>query len=128
MERLDRGVENRGSELARPADPVVAPGDDAACHGVLREMRVGPFVDVVAEPVAPVLQELRRCPGVIDLVEVHLVRLGETEHPDAEDRRDEDDQQPEVEPVEPATGLVVETTRSIRSHRPLGELRPEPAP
>ena len=83
---IDR-VDDRHAELARRRDPVVAPGDEAAGHRVLGEVRMGPLVDVVVDPVAPVLEELRRGPGVVDLVEVHLVRLGQAEHPDAEDRR-----------------------------------------
>ena len=43
-----------------------------------------PLVDVVRLAVAPVLEELGRGARVIDLVEVHLVRLGEAERAQAE--------------------------------------------
>ena len=114
----------RHAEIARRGDPVVAPRDEAAGHRVLREVGVRPLVDVVVDPVAPVLEELRRRPGVIDLVEVHLVGLGQAEHPDPEDRDDEDDEDPEVELVEPAAGLVVELLRAVRPDRSLARAWP----
>ena len=78
---------------------------------------MGPLVDVVGVAVPPLLQELGAGPGVVDLVEVHLVRLGEPEHPQAEDRDDEHDEHPEVEAVEAAAGLVVEGSRAVRAER-----------
>ena len=68
---------------------------------------MGPFVDVVRDAVAPVLQELGGRPGVVDLVEVHLVRLGEAEHAQAERREHEDDEEPQ--------------RRAGRAGRPLSE-------
>ena len=87
-------------------------------------MRV--LIDLAVEPVAPVLQELRGRARVVDLVEVHLVRLGQAEHPDPERRRDEHGQDPEVEPIEAAGRLIVQRPRPVRADGPLGELRPEP--
>ena len=89
---------------------------------------MGPFVDVVADSVAPVLEEFRRRASVIDLVEVHLVRLGQAEHPDPEDRHDENGEQPQVKPVEPPAGLVMEAAGAVGPDGPLRELGPEPAP
>ena len=77
------------AEVARGADVVLAPEHDARGHRVFRQVRVGPLVDVVREPVAPLLQELGRGPGVIDLVEVHLVRLGQPERSERQARDDE---------------------------------------
>ena len=86
------------------------PGEqhDPAGDRVFRQVRVGPLVDVVGVAIPPVLEELGRRAGVVDLVEVHLVRLGEPEHPDAEDRREEHDEDPQIEktfdpgPIPPA--------------------------
>src|SRR6266850_2288947 len=99
-------IPDRHAEIARPGHPVVTPGDEAAGHDVFGEVGMGPLVDVVGDPVAPVLEELRRGPGVVDLVEVHLVGLGETEDPEPENRHDEDDDDPRVEAVEPAARLT----------------------
>ena len=77
-------------------------------HGVLGEMGVGVLVDVVGLVVAPVLEELHRGPRVIDLVEVHVVRLGQPV-PAQRDRRQQDAQRHEqVEPVETSGGLADE--------------------
>ncbi len=124
--RLDYRVEDRHAELAGGGDPVVTPRDEAAGHRVLREVRMRPLVDLVAHPVAPVLEELRRGPRVVDLVEVHLVRLGQSEHPHSEHRCEEDDEDPHVELVQPPRRLVVERSRPVGSDRALVELCPEP--
>ena len=88
---------------------------------------MGPLVDVVATAVPPVLEELRGRPGVIDLVEVHLVRLGETEHPEPS-RRDEHDDDPQVEPVEASAGLAVERLRSVGADRARHDLQARTTP
>ena len=106
--RLDRGGRDRRPELARRADLVPSPQDEPAGHRVLGEVRMGPLVDVVRQAVAPALEELGRGPRVVDLVEVHLVRLGEPERAQPHRRDDEDDEQPQVEPVEPAAALRVQ--------------------
>ena len=89
---------------------------------------MGPLVDVVGDPVAPVLEELRRGAGVVDLVEVHLVGLGETENPEPENRDDEDDDDPCVEAVEPAARLTHELARTIGPKRPVEQSAAEPGP
>ena len=74
---------------------------------------MGVLVDVVRHAVAPVLQELRRRPGVVDLVEVHRVRLGQAEGP-RDEREDHDhDEEPQVEPVEPPATLAVQPPRPV---------------
>ena len=125
--RLDDGRHHRHAQLAGGADVVLAPGHDAERHGVLGEVRVGPFVDVVREPVPPVLEELRRGPGVVDLVEVHLERFGQAEDPQRQARDDEHDEEPQVEPVEPATALAAQRCAAVRTDRTLAEAIPEPA-
>ena len=77
--------------------------------------------------VAPVLQELRCGPCVVDLVEVHLVRLREAERAQDEAGQDEHHDQPQIEPVEAATALASEQPASIRPDRRRVEARPEPA-
>ena len=88
---------------SRPAN-----SDDAAGHHVLREVRMRPLVDRVVDAVAPRLQELGRGPRVVDLVEVHPGGLGEPEHPEAHARDDEHDEDPQVQPVQPAAALAVQ--------------------
>ena len=44
---FDEGIPHRHAEIARGADAVVSPGNDAAGHRVLGQVGVGPFVDVV---------------------------------------------------------------------------------
>jgi len=122
---LDEGVADRNAEIRGRRDAIVAPRDHARGHRVLREVRMGPFVDGVVDPVAPVLEKLGRRAGVVDLVEVHLVRLGQPEHPDAEDRRDQDHEDPHVKPVEAARWLGLETPRPVGSHGTLMDTRPE---
>ena len=74
--------------------------------------------------VAPVLEELGGRPRVIDLVEVHLVRLGQPEHAEAQRGDDQDDQEPQVEPVEPAAALARAGSRCGPGGRALVEPRP----
>ncbi len=124
---LDDRVANRHAKIARGADPVVAPRDEPAGHGVLREVRVGPLVDVVREPVAPILEELRGGPRVVDLVEVHLVRLREPEDPQTERRDDDHREEPHVQPVEAAGRLFVEIMGSVRPEWPVVDAGLEPA-
>ncbi len=78
---------------------------------------MGVLVDVVGLAIAPVLQELRRGPGVIDLVEVHLVRLGQAIDPEDERGDDEHGQDPDIEPVEAAARLVVKGPGSVGQRR-----------
>ncbi len=84
---------------------------------------MGELVDRVRLAVAPVLEELGRRPGVVDLVEVHPVRLREAER--AEDERADHDhhEQPQVEPVESTASLAVEPAGSVGQEGPHG---PEP--
>ena len=124
---LDDCGRDRYAKFARGRRSVVAPGDDSAGHRVLGEMRVGPFVDVVRDPVPPVLKELDRRPRVIDLVEVHLVRLAEAPDPDRQERHREDGHHPDVELVHPATGFAVQLAGSVPSDGPLVQAMSEPA-
>src|SRR5439155_16261585 len=126
--RFDEGVADRDAQIARPADPVFAPGHQAAGHDVFGEMWMGPLVDVGRDPVAPVLEEFRRGTAVVDLVEVHLVGLGQAEDPEPQDRYDEDDDEPCIEAVEPPTRLTDELARTIGPHRAIEEPAPEPGP
>ena len=104
--RLDDRGDHRHPEIAGGLDVVLAPEHQPERHRVLGEVRVGPLVDVVRQAVAPRLEELRRGPRVVDLVEVHLVRLGEAEGPQRHRGQDQDDQEPQVEPVEAAAALA----------------------
>ena len=115
------------AEVAGGADVVLAPGHDAQRHRVLGQVRMGPFVDVVREPVPPVLEELGGRPSVVDLVEVHLVRLGQPEEAQREARHDEHGEEPHVEPVQAATALADERCAAVRPDRSLAETVPEPA-
>ena len=128
MPRLDHGVHDGHPELARRPDPVLAEGHDPDGHRVLGQVRVRPFVDVVGQPVAPVLQELGRGPRVVDLVEVHLVRLVEPPHADGEEADREDGQHPYVEAVQPAASLVFESPTPVAAQRRVGQARLEPRP
>ena len=108
-------------EVARRADVVPAPQDETAGHRVLREVRVGPLVDVVGQAVAPVLEELGRRPRVVDLVEVHLVRLGEPERAQQHRPDHEQDHEQQVELVQPAATLRAERRAAVgrgRAARP----------
>ena len=107
--------------------PVVAEGDQADGHGVLGQVRVGEFVDRVGLPVAPVLQEFGGGAGVIDLVEVHPVRLCQPKGSQRQGGHDDDHQQPQVESIEPPAGLAVEPPRAIRPECPHGQPRGQPA-
>jgi hypothetical protein len=72
-----------------------------------------PLVDFVRQAVPPVLEELGRRPRVVDLVEVHLVRLVEPPHADREHRDRQEDEDPHVELVEAPAALVVQQPASI---------------
>ena len=102
---LDGGGADRRSDVAGPIDVVTAPQHDPGSHGVLREVRVRPFIDVVRLAVAPILEELGRGAGVIDLVEVHLVGLGQAERAQPERGQQQDDHDPDVEAVEAAAAF-----------------------
>ena len=115
------------AELTRGADVVLTPEDDPGRHRVLGEVGVGPFVDVVGQAVAPVLEELGGRPGVVDLVEVHLIWLGEAERPERHRGDDEDDQEPQVKAVEPASTFGDERRAAVRADRSVAEPGPEPA-
>ena len=67
------------------------------------------------QAVAPVLQELGGRARVIDLVEVHLLRLVEPEGPQDHRADHEYHDDPQIEPVEPPTALVPERGGPVRS-------------
>ena len=125
--RLDEHVLDRRAELALRGHPIVAERDKAGRHGVLGQVRVGEFVDRVGLPVAPVLQELGGGAGVVDLVEVHPVRLGQAERAQTEAGHDDDHQEPQVQSVEPPAGLAVKPPRAIGHERTHGQPRGQPA-
>ena len=125
--RLDGDGPDRRLEVARRADVVLAPQDETAGHRVLREVRVRPLVDVVGQPVAPVLEELGRRPRVVDLVEVHLVRLGEPERAQQHRPDHEHDHEEQVELVQPAATLRAKRRAAVGSERHLAQPRLEPA-
>ena len=125
--RLNGRVADLDAEIARGGRLVLAPGDDPQGHRVLREVRVGPLVDVVGDAVAPVLEELDGRPRVVHLVEVHLDRLTEPPDPAGQERRRENEDHPQVEPVEAPAGLPLEAGGSIGADRSLAEPDPEPA-
>ena len=115
---LDGDIGHRRAERARRRDGVIAEGDEPAGHDVLRQVRVGVLVDRMRLPIAPVLQELGGRPRVVDLVEVHSERLPEPEGPQEQRRDHEHDDEPQVEPVEPAATLVVEEMRAVEARPP----------
>ena len=125
--RLDGGGDDRHAEVARGVHVVAAPQHDPGSHQVLGQVRVRPLVDVVRQAVAPVLQELRGRPGVVDLVEVHLLRLVEPEGAKHHRADDQDDDDPQVELVEPSAALVAERRRPIRPHGRIAVSRLQPA-
>jgi hypothetical protein len=116
---LDRDGSDGVPELVRRRDVVCAPQDQPTRHRVLGEMRVRPFVDRMRFAVAPVLQEFGGRPCVIDLVEVHLVRLGEAEQAEPEGRQDQDEDEPGIEPVE-STAALVHQRPCFDRHGPVG--------
>ena len=124
---LDRGRRDRRAQIARPRDVVLAPQHQPRGHRVLGEVRMGPLVDVVGLAVSPVLQELHGRPGVIDLVEMRLVRLFQAEGPHPERRQQQDDQDPRVEAIQSPAALPEERPAPIRPHRAFGESGPDPA-
>ena len=67
-------------------------------------MRV--LVDRVRLAVLPVLEELRRGARVVDLVEVHAIRLVRAEPADRGRAHDEEHQDERVEPIDPARSLA----------------------
>ena len=113
--RFDDGRLDRHAQVAGGFDLILAPQDQATGHRVLGEVWMGPFVDVVRQAVAPGLQELGRGPGVVDLVEVHLVRLGEPEGAQEHRRDDEHDEEPQVQPVETAATLGSKRRAAVRT-------------
>ena len=86
-------------------------------HQVLGQVRVGVLVDRVRDAVAPVLQELGRRARVIDLVEVHAVGLLDAEGAQAERGHEDDHQQQQVEPVEPARALADQLGAAVAADR-----------
>ena len=124
---LDGGGADRRAEVAGPRDVVLAPEDEPRRHRVLGEVWMGPFVDLVRIAVPPVLQELGGRSGVVDLVEVHLVGLGEAEHAQAERGQQEHDHQPHVEAVQPAATLADQRATPVGPHGPLGQPVADPA-
>ena len=79
------------------------------------------------DAVAPVLQELGRRPGVVDLIEMHLVRLGQPERAQQERPDDQQHDEEEVEPVESPASLGAKRGAAVRTDRGLDETGPEPA-
>ena len=126
--RLDGRVDDRDAELARRADPVLAEGHDPDGHRVLGHVRVRPLVDVVRDVVAPVLEELGGGPGVVDLVEMHLVRLGQPPHAHGQERDRKEREHPDVQPVEPATALAGKLRAPVGSDGSIAEACLEPGP
>ena len=124
---LDERRPHGHAEVAGGAHVVLAPGHDAERHRVLGQVGVGPLVDVVREPIPPVLEELRGRPGVVDLVEVHLVGLGQPERPEHQARDDQDGQDPQVQAVEATAALAAQCGASIRADGPLAKTVAEPA-
>ena len=122
--RLDGRATSTGTaELALAGDPVVAERLDAQRHRVLGEVRVGVLVDGVRLVVAPVLEELHRGPGVVDLVEVHVVGLGERGSPRSVDGGQQDAQQrPSAGPAGRAGRRGSPASDALRSRRD-GRLR-----
>ncbi len=59
---------------------------------------------------------------MVDLVEVHAVRLGEPVRPQHERGDHEDEEDPQVQPVEPAAALPDQERRPV-----VGAIPPEPA-
>ena len=112
--RLDRRGPDRDPKVARGGHVVAAPQDDPAGHQVLGEVRMGPLVDVVRQAVAPVLEELGGRPRVVDLVEVHLVGLGQAEGAQQQRADDQEDDEEEVEPVEPAAAFGSQEHAAVR--------------
>ena len=117
----------RAPRIARGGHTILPPDHHPERHGVLGQVRVRPLVDVVGDVVAPVLEELGRRPGVVDLVEVHLVRLLEPIGPE-QHRADEDDQhEPQVEAVEAAAAFESQERAAVGADRDVAEPRREPA-
>ena len=71
----------------------------------------------MGDVVAPVLQELGRSPGVVDLVEVHLGRLAEAVDAHRKDHDNQSKHHPNVHPVETAARLRVEGRGAIGAVR-----------
>src|ERR1700675_1855092 len=92
---------------------VAAPQHDPGGHGVFREVRMGPLVDVVRQAVAPVLQEFSGGSSVVDLVEMHLVRLGQAGGAQREAGDDENEDKPQIKPVETAAALPDEQAAAV---------------
>ena len=78
---------------------------------------MGELVDLVRLAVAPVLEELRRGPRVIDLVEVHVVRLVEPVPAQQHGRHEDEQDDQQVQPVEAAAGLAHRAARCGRAGR-----------
>ena len=96
-------------------------------HRVLGQVGMGPLVDIVRDAVAPGLEELRRGPGVVDLVEVHAGRLVQAERPQPEGGDDEHDQDPDVEAVQAATTLAGQLPRAVGANGRLAHPGTDPA-
>ncbi len=117
---LDGGVARREAELRGRAHGVVAEEDDAHRHQVLGQVRVRELVDPIRRlAVLPVLEELGRGPCVVDLVEVHVVRLLDTPATQGQRRQEEEQRDADVQAVDAAgllpdqLGAPVTTSESI---------------
>ena len=113
-----RGPGRRARLVARTRS--LAPQDKTAGHRVLGQVRMGPLVDGMRFAVSPVLEELRGGPRVVDLVEMHLVRLFEAEGPEPQRRQDQHDEEPRIQAIQPPAALAHQRTTAIRPvwHRP----------
>jgi hypothetical protein len=63
---------------------------------------------------------------VVDLVEVHLVRLVEPPHANGEQADREQDEDPRIESIQPAAALAVQQAAAIRPDRCVPQSAPEP--
>ena len=114
--RLDDRVADRHAEVARRADPIVAPRDEAAGHRVLREVRDGSTRRCrgSCRSASPAGTPSRSGRGRPRRSASGTARRGGTSG--ARRRRDEDDDDPQVQPVE-APARLVAVERLDRSGR-----------
>ena len=124
--RLYDGVFDVHSQVARGGDLVVGKENEPARNRVFGQVGVGPLVDGVRDVVSPVLQELGRGPGVVDLVEMHLERLAQAIDAQRQSDHDEEGDEPDVHLVESAPRLGIQRGRSIRRCRALVDAAPQP--
>ena len=129
--RLDEDVLDGGIERAGGRDLVVREERDPGRDAVFGHVRVGPLVyvaprDVVRNPVPPVLQELGRRPGVIHLIEVHLLRLAQAVDPHGQDDYRECHDHPDVQLVEATSRLRIDRGGPVGMSRRASQPVPQP--